>query len=245
MGKKIALISDIHSNIEALNSVLKDISNRKIESQDIYCLGDLVGYGPRPNEVIETIRNNNIQSILGNYDEAVGFFLPTCGCSIESESDKIKTQNSLRWTVHNTTDINKSYLRDFEEQLVLEIEGYSLLMTHGSPLSINDYMYESDLEKQGEIADNLDEDIILFGHTHCPYFKNVDDKLFVNPGSVGRPKDGDNRACYGILEFAGAVNVQFIRVPYDAEKVAIEIEQSELLNSFAQVLRTGRDLKEV
>ena len=245
MGKKIAVISDIHSNIEALNSVLKDISDRQIKTQDIYCLGDLVGYGPRPNEVIDSIRNNNIQTILGNYDEAVGFFLPTCGCSIESESDRIKTQNSLNWTVQNTTDLNKSYLRDFEEQLVLEIEGYRLLMTHGSPFSINDYVYEYDAEKQEEIAENLDEDVILFGHTHYPYHKNVKNKLFVNPGSVGRPKDGDNRACYGIFEFADEVNVQFIRVPYDVEKVAVEIEQSELLNSFAQVLRTGRDLKEV
>ncbi len=245
MGKKIAIISDIHGNIEALNSVLKDLSDRLIESRHIYCLGDLVGYGPRPNEVIDTIRKNGIQTILGNYDEAVGFFLPTCGCTIESENDRIKTQNSLHWTVENTTDINKSFLRDLEEQLVLEVEEFRLLLTHGSPFSINDYVYESELEKQEEIAENLDEDIILFGHTHYPYFKYVKDKLFINPGSVGRPKDGDNRASYGILEFTDIINVHFVRVPYDVEKVATEIEQSELLNSFAQILRTGKDFKEV
>lgn len=245
MGKKIAVVSDIHGNIEAFNRVLEDISDRQIESCHIYCLGDLVGYGPRPNEVIETIRNLNIRTVLGNYDEAVGFFLPTCGCSIESESDRIKTRNSLDWTVRNTKDSNKGFLRDFEEQNTLEIEGYHVLMTHASPFSINDYVYEDDLEKQEEIADNLDEDIILFGHTHYPYYKKVNGKLFINPGSVGRPKDGDNRASYCVIEFADSIKVQFVRVSYDIEKMAAEIEQSELLDTFARTLRTGLDLKEV
>ncbi|ABW18668.1 metallophosphoesterase family protein [Alkaliphilus oremlandii] len=243
MTKKIALIADVHGNIEALKNVLKDISERQIDNRDIYCLGDLVGYGPRPDEVIQLIIEKNIHSVLGNYDEAVGFYLPTCGCSIESENDRMKTKNSLSWTVENTSDENKEFLRELEEQISLEIEGYQLLLTHGSPISINDYIYENDLEKQEEIVEVLEEDILVFGHTHYPYYKKVNNKLFINPGSVGRPKDGDNRACYCIVEFGEKIDVEFIRISYDIEKVAKEIEQSELLDVFAQVLRTGRDVK--
>lgn len=243
MAAKLVFISDIHSNIEALESVIKDIKDMRINTENIYCLGDLVGYGPRPNEVIELIREYNIKTILGNYDEAVGFYLPTCGCNIDTPSDKIKTQNSLNWTGQHTSENNKEFLRDLEEQITMEIEGYKLLLTHASPYSINDYVYENYTEKQEEIAENLEEDIIVFGHTHFPYIKKIKDKLFVNTGSVGRAKDGDNRACYCIVEIGTDVNVKFIRVPYDVEKVAKEIEKTELLDEFAELLRTGKEIK--
>ncbi|MGD9569166.1 MAG: metallophosphoesterase [Sedimentibacter sp.] len=245
MATKLIFISDIHGNIEALKSIIKDIKDKQISLENIYCLGDLVGYGPRPNEVIELIRQYNIKTILGNYDEAVGFYLPTCGCNIDTPNDKIKTQNSLSWTGQHTLENNKEFLRDLEEQITLEINGYGLLLTHASPYSINDYVYENNTEKQEEIAENLEEDIIVFGHTHYPYYKKINDKLFINAGSVGRPKDGDNRACYCIVEIGAVVNIQFVRVPYDVEKVAKEIEKSELLDEFAEMLRSGKELKDI
>lgn len=244
-GKRLAFISDIHGNVEALQNVLQDIFQKGIKPEDIYCLGDLVGYGPRPNEVIELIRAYNIRTVLGNYDEAVGFFLPTCGCNVDSDVDKFRTQNSLHWTTQHTELNNKEYLRSFEEELSLEIDGHTLLLLHGSPYSITDYVHQDDRVKQEQIAEDLDQEYntILFGHTHCPYAKKVNDLLFVNAGSVGRPKDGDNRACYCILEFGTTIKVEFIRIPYNVEKVATEIEKSLLLNVFAQILRTGKDIK--
>ncbi len=243
MIRRMAFISDIHGNIEAFKAVLRDIHEKGIPSQDIYCLGDLVGYGPRPNEVIECIKDQGVQCILGNYDEAVGFFLPTCGCNIESEADKIKSKNSLEWTVQHTKEGNKAFLRELEEQITINMEEFSILLTHGSPYSINDYVYENDIEKQEEIVSELEEDIIIFGHTHFPYSKVIQGKRFINVGSVGRPKDGDIRACYCLMEIDREVIVEFIRVSYDIETMANEIEESELLNDFAQVLRTGRDAK--
>lgn len=244
MTKKLVFISDIRGNIEALKSVIKDIKDRQISLENVYCLGDLVGYGPRPNEVIEEIRKYNIKTVLGNYDEAVGFYLPTCGCNIDSPRDKIKTQNSLNWTGKHTSESNKEFLRDLEEQMTLQVDGYKLLLTHASPYSISDYVYEKDREKQEEVAEDLEEDIIVFGHTHYPYYKKTKGKLFINTGSVGRPKDGDNRACYCIVEIGTDVNVQFVRVSYDVEKVAKEIEETELLNEFAELLRSGKEIKE-
>lgn len=239
----MAFLSDIHGNIEAFESVLKDIVKRKIDFEHVYCLGDSVGYGTRPNEVISLLKEKNIVSILGNYDEAVAFYLPTCGCNIESKNDKLKTQNALKWTVEHTSDENKEYLREFEEQMTLGAGDKGILMTHASSFSITDYVYEDNQEKQEEIVVDLDEDIIIFGHTHIPYVKRVKGKLFINAGSVGKPKDGDNRACYCILTIGETVEVEFVRVTYDIEKMAREIEESELLDSFAQVLRTGRDMK--
>lgn len=243
MSRKLAFISDIHGNIEALRNVLNDIENRSIKMDDVYCLGDLVGYGTRPNEVINLLKELNIQSILGNYDEAVAFYLPTCGCNINSDSDRVKTKNSLNWTVENTSNDNKEYIRNFEENISLQVEAYNILLTHSSPISITDYVFEDDLEKQEQIAEDLEEDIIIFGHTHYPYVKRVNNKLFINAGSVGRPKDGDNRACYCFLELGDKIEVEFVRVSYDYEKMAKEIEESDLLDSFAQTLRTGRDIK--
>ncbi|MFZ5969267.1 MAG: metallophosphoesterase family protein [Bacillota bacterium] len=244
MGKRVAFISDIHGNMEALEAVIRDIETKGIALSDVYCLGDLVGYGPRPNEVIAYIQDHQIQCILGNYDEAVGFFLPSCGCSIESETDKIRAQNSLEWTSMHTTEENKWFLRNLDEQVVIEEEGFKLLLTHGSSYSINDYVYEEDTEKQEEIAEEIEEDIMVFGHTHFPYIKKVHNKILINVGSVGRPKDGDCRACYCILDIKKDINVEFVRVPYDVERVAKEIEQSGLLDVFATILRIGKDVIE-
>lgn len=241
MGKRMAFISDVHGNIEALKAVLSDITDKNIDFQDVYCLGDLVGYGPRPNEVIELIRKYSIQTILGNYDEAVGFYLPSCGCHIDSKTSQERSKNSLEWSANHTTEENKQFLRELEEQLIVEEEGLKILLTHGSPYAINDYVFEMDIEKQKEIAAEQEEDIIIMGHTHYPYYKKVKDKLLINAGSVGRPKDGDNRACYCILKIEDTVSVAFIRVEYDIEKVAKEIEESELLDEFAAILRKGTD----
>lgn len=243
MIDKIVFISDIHGNMEAFKSVLADIQERNIDMSQVYCLGDSVGYGTRPDEVIELIQQSKIVSILGNYDEAVGFYLPTCGCNISNDNDKAKTKNSLSWAVEHTSAENKEYLRDLEEQLSIEIIDKRILLTHASPISITDYLFEDDLEKQEEIAKELEEDIIVFGHTHIPYVKEVKGKLFINAGSVGRPKDGDNRACYCILTVGEKLEVEFVRVSYDIEKIAKEILESELMDSFATVLRTGCDTK--
>lgn len=242
MKEQIAFISDIHGNIEALGAVLQDIEKRGIPYKNVYCLGDLVGYGPRPNEVIECIKDLEIQCVLGNYDEAVGFFLPSCGCNIESETDKIRAKNSLSWTAEHTLDRNKKFLRELEEQITLAIGGRTIRLTHGSPFSINDYVFEDDIDKQEEIALEAEEDILVFGHTHLPFYKKVRGKVVINGGSVGRPKDGDNRACYCILEIDNSITVDFIRVSYDVEKVAKEIEKSELLDIFAEILRAGKVL---
>lgn len=243
MSKKLAFISDIHGNLLALQAVLKKLEDLKISRQDTYGLGDLIGYGPRPNEVLDCMKEENIFSILGNYDEAVGFYLPTCGCKSDSEKDKLRSQNSLGWTAKQVLEENKEYLRDLEESHEIELEGVTIYLTHGSPFSINEYVYEEDEEKHADIFEEISADVIVIGHTHCPYIRKYGEKLLVNPGSVGRPKDGDNRAALCIMDIDGRrepkVIAEVIRVEYDFNRVADEIRASELLDEFAQHIESG------
>lgn len=242
--RKIAIISDIHSNIYALDAVLADINN--LECTDVICCGDLVGYGPRPNEVIKRIRDLEIPTVMGNYDEAVGFLLPACGCNIDNPKQKSLSNNSLKWTVANTKDINRKFLRELPESMEMIFDSKSLIVIHSSFESMSEYIYETDSERISEILDNIEQDIYVFGHTHFPFIKAVGNKVIVNAGSVGRPKNCDNRASYVLFEIDNDKILGSIRkVPYDIEKVAMEIEHSELDSYFAEYIRNGGDLDEV
>jgi putative phosphoesterase len=238
---KIAILSDIHGNIEALNAVLNDIN--MMQCDRILCTGDLVGYGPRPNEVIELIRELNIPTVMGNYDEAVGFKLPSCGCHIDNPLQKSLTQNSLKWSLAHTQDNNREFLRSLPEDLSIEIDGVKIYMTHSTPDSITEYVYPADQARIQELLDDLDEQIYIYGHTHIPFKQDYKNKIIINAGSVGRPKQGDIRANYTLLQMEGnSITVSFPKVSYPVQLVAAEILASELDPYFADFLLHGGDL---
>lgn len=236
---KYAFLSDIHGNIIALEAVLNDIKKQGIPVEYIYCLGDLVGYGPNPNEVIELIRDMKIPCVLGNYDEAVGFYLPNCGCKIDQPRDKEWMLNSLGVSSKLTSEENKAFLRELEDKIEVILEGKKILMVHGSPYSIVEYVFEDSIETQSNMVQETDAEVIVFGHTHYPYVKAVNEVLLINTGSVGRPKDRDPRAAYVVLEIGEAVHAVIHRVAYDVREVEERIRKSELLVDFAKVLQCG------
>ncbi len=231
MKKQIAFISDIHSNINALTSVLTDITNKGIT--DIYCVGDSIGYHTRPNEVLNLLQEKEIPSVLGNHDAVIAFYDE----SLPSTKDGFITPG--KWTSDRLSASNRTYLQSLPLDLSLDFAGKKIQICHGSPESISQYIYQKDTDLQQHIAKNLSADILIFGHTHDAYSTIVNGKLFVNAGSVGRMKDGDNRACYTILSIGSDVEVSFVRVDYDYESLAKEIEASGLPTSFAEVVRTG------
>ncbi|CEN87014.1 metallophosphoesterase family protein [Paraclostridium sordellii] len=235
---RIATISDIHSNLYALNEVLADIEKRNVDM--VVCTGDLVGYATRPNEVIETLRKNKVLTIMGNYDEAIGNFKIICGCDYPDLKDAEKASLSMKFTSEETTDENKAYLRNLPKEAVISFNNKTIRFVHGSTRLINEYLKENSREAD-EVMNNLGEDILVCGHTHIPYVKYYGEKLLVNAGSVGKSKTGSPNANYVIIDIIDSiVEVEIIEVFYDFEKVAKEIEENKILpNDFARLIREG------
>jgi len=235
---KIGVISDIHGNLPALEAVLGDLANRNVDR--LYCLGDLVGYAPFANEVVDRIRTAHIPTIIGNYDDGTGFDRDECGCAYREPEDQRLGDQSFAWTKAHVTPDNKAFLRSLVKEIRFEADGKRLLLVHGSPRKINEYLFEDrPISSFQRLAASADADVIVFGHTHKPYTKLVDNVLFVNAGSVGKPKDGDWRACYAILQPDAPEPVQFVRVDYDLATVTKAIRESELPDIFAADLETG------
>jgi putative phosphoesterase len=237
---KLAVFSDIHGNIQGLQAVLKDIEARGADI--VWCGGDLVGYGANPGEVIEEIRRRGIPTIMGNYDDGIGYFRIACGCDYPNEEAMERGQRSIVWTKAHTTDAQKAFLRNLPYRLQREIEGHQVALVHGSPDRLNEYLFEHVPDEVFlKHLETTRADILLFGHTHKPFHKVIGGKHLINTGSAGKPKHGNPNATYVMLEITpGNVDVQIIEVPYDYEAAARAIEATDLPHEFAQMLREGR-----
>jgi putative phosphoesterase len=238
---QVTIFGDIHGNLPALEAVLADIDARGLAN--LYCLGDLVGYGVWPNEVIATIRQRQIPTIMGNYDQGVGRDSDDCGCAYRTPAAQALGERSIAWSNAHTSAENKAYLRQLEEKIPLQLGDLRLLLVHGSPRRINEYLYEDRPEASLErLLDLAEADVLVCGHTHLPYHRVLSSgRQVVNAGSVGKPKDNDPRACYLILSAAGRdLSVEFVRLAYDVEKAAQAIEATEMPDEFAEMLRLGR-----
>jgi putative phosphoesterase len=243
MTTRLAIFSDVHANLPAMAVVAEHISRNGYDG--VTCLGDLGGYAAEPNEVQSLVMSMGCPTILGNYDEGVGFELDDCGCHYVKPFDIEMSNISFRWTRAHTTFQNKTWLRELPRELRLELEGRRVLLCHGSPRSTTEYLLET--RSDGYLRqftsggkDDAQADVIVFGHTHVPYHRVVDGVHFVNTGSVGRPKDGDPRAGYCVLTLdANGVRVGQIRLAYDVEAACARLVVAGLPTYFADYLRTG------
>lgn len=237
---RIAVFGDIHANLPALEAVRADMNARGLSN--FYCLGDLVGYGTFPNEVISVIREWNVPTLMGNYDQGVGNSSDDCGCAYTNPVAEALGKRSIAWTNERTTEENKAFLRGLRQQIPLQLGELRVVLVHGSPRRINEYLFEdrpvSSLER---LLDIVEADVLVCGHTHLPYHRVLPSgRHVVNAGSVGKPKDGDPRAGYVVLKASGReLEVNFIRVAYDIERAAQAIEASTMPHEYAQMLRTG------
>ena len=238
--QSVTIFGDIHGNLPALEAVLTDIETHDLTP--LYCLGDLVGYGTFPNEVIATIRERNIPTLMGNYDQGVGNSSDDCGCAYTSKAAEALGKRSIAWTNQNTTADNKLFLRQLATQFPLQLEGLRVRLVHGSPRKINEYLYEDRPDATMErLLDMAEADVLVCGHTHIPYHRVLPSgRHVVNAGSEGKPKDGNPQACYIVLEVTeDNLNVTFKRVLYDVERTAQAIEASDMPHEYAEMLRTG------
>lgn len=209
--RQIALYSDIHANAPALEAVLADIVCAGIAER--YCLGDLVGYGADSSGVIDCVRATGDPVIRGNYDDGVGKRLGSCGCYYPTEEDKAMGAESYARTDAALDDAERDYLAALPDDIRLDVEGARVLLCHGSPRRINEYLMpdrpDSNLAK---LADIGEADVVCVGHVHIPYHRVLtapDGRAvhYVNDGSVGKPKDGDPRPCWAELVFGTKAEV--------------------------------------
>jgi putative phosphoesterase len=233
----VAVITDIHGNLPALEASLAAIEVIGVDA--IYCGGDLVGYGPHPNEVCRLIEERGVPTIYGNYDYAIGRDLEDCGCAYVTQHDRELGQRSVDWTLAHTDQHSKDFVRGLPFDLRFELGEQRVRLVHGSPRRVNEYLFEDKPVRTFErIAALADCDVLIFGHTHKPWIHAYGGVLFVNCGSVGKPKDGDPRCAFAVLELdgGGRVRASIERVPYDARTVAREVEAAGLPWEYAEKL---------
>lgn len=241
MTTRIAIFSDMHGNSAATEAVLAAIVAERPDAS--YCLGDFVGYGARPNETIALVRERGIPALMGNYDDGVGFDRDDCGCAYKDAVERERGLQSLLWTRSVTTEENKAYLRTLPPEIRFETEGTRFRLVHGSPRRMNEYLVEDrDPRTLERIAAQADADVLVFGHTHKPWVREIGGVLFINDGSVGKPKDGDPRAAWALLTVAPGqpVRVEMRREAYDVAAMAAAIRAAAgLPDHFATDIETG------
>lgn len=237
---QITIFGDIHGNLPALESVWADMDRRALDLR--FCLGDLVGYGVQPNEVVDFVRSRGVPAIMGNYDEGVGNNLDDCGCAYRTPEARALGDRSIAWSNAQVSAENKRYLRNLPMTMSVMLARLRVLMVHGSPRRINEYLFEDRPESSVlRLFDMTGADVIVCGHTHLPYDRPLPGgKRLINAGSVGKPKDNDNRAGYLILTAdERGLGVELVRLPYDVEAAASLIEASDMPAEFAAMLRSG------
>ena len=246
---RYALLGDIHANLPALEAALADIDDRGgIDA--VYHLGDLVGYAPWPNEVVALLGERRIAGVAGNYDSTTATEHQHCGCKYEDPSQEELSHVSYDWTRSYVSAETKRALGALPFRIDLRpagghTSGPRVVLVHGAPTLNTLYWTKARPDafctKMAALAGARAGDVIAFGHTHVSWSREVAGVHFVNAGSVGRPKDGDPRACYAIVDIAAgaAPEVEFVRVDYDIARAAAAIRDSDLPDAFAEILETG------
>jgi putative phosphoesterase len=241
---KLALLSDIHGNLPALEKVLDDISRQRITT--IWFLGDWVGHGPFPNQVVQKLRVAGAQGIRGNYDRKV----------LEFEQKKKKLRNkmaagkfaALKWTARELNKKSRAYLAALPAKLRIAAAGMRFLLVHGSPADDSEELTAATpLTRLLALAKQAGKtDAVLCGHSHQAFVQTAGNVKFINPGSAGRPFDGDNRVSYAVLDVAqGRVKVMFRRLAYEVARVVKAMQVAGLPDDQVRSFACGRSVDDL
>jgi putative phosphoesterase len=225
---RIAVIGDVHANLPALRAVLDDVE--RIGADALYCVGDVVGRGPHPNEVVEELRRLDIPTVQGNWDEAVGMDREQTGAAwVTHEAEELGTR-SMRWSAETLTEDNRAWLRQLPASVRVTIAGRSVFFFHGSPLRENEYLWADRPSRVfARIASDEADDVFCFGHTHEAWHRVVGQAHFVACGSVGCGTDGDARARYAVVYIGEPdIAVGFRSVDYDHMAVVRDMADRNL-----------------
>jgi putative phosphoesterase len=236
---RLAVISDIHANLPALEAVLRDIARRGVEG--IISLGDHVSGGPNCDEVVAVLEAAEVKAVVGNCDLAVLAEDEAQGREQYLKKGLGETGREVfSWTRSHTGAKARQFLAQLPAQLYIEEDGLTILCTHGSPERPNEYLgADTPEERLVELFDGTGADVMVVGHTHLPLVREVGERLLVNPGSVGAPYDGDPRASYLIIDTEGQFRAEHVRVTFDVESYAALCVSSGLPKSQATAIAKG------
>ena len=236
----VALIGDVHANLPALEAVLVHAREQKVRA--IWNAGDSVGYGAFPEEVVQRLRREDALSIIGNYDLKVLAFK-------RKKKKWRKSKNpekylAFKWAYEQLSKESRHYLRLLSQEIRMKVRGRRFLLTHASPASNEEPLTpDTPVERLRELVEMAKADVIICGHSHQPFVRQVAGTWFINTGSVGRPDDGDPRACYALMVVsARQLDVRHFRLPYDVGRAVAAIRKQRLPEAFAQMTLQGRSL---
>jgi predicted phosphodiesterase len=236
----------VYSNLHALEAVLEDARAEGV--QRIYCLGDVGGFGPHPDRAADLLRLSDVHCLQGNYDDSVGNGLDDCQCGYADPRDNHFAQLSYSYTLENTGATNREWMRGLKPQHRLQFGGRQLLMAHGSPRQVNEFLWESMTPPAfvRRMLDDFDCDLILVTHSGLHWSIETDASAgrgLVNVGAIGRPaNDGDRAVHYAIVSAtpsAEGLGVEFRRVEYEWQRLASEMRAEELPAEFIETIETG------
>jgi putative phosphoesterase len=225
---RLAIFSDIHSNIHALNAVEVELKGRG-GADMIVCSGDIVGYGAFPNECCRTISAISKATVMGNHDLAV--------LDQDTSSMNPYAAEAVLWTSSRLDDDSRRWLHSLSKEARFQVGGLDVAMYHGSVGSCNEYVFEEDATES--MLRNARCSLLILGHTHVPYVRRFQSGLIVNPGSVGQPRDGNPRSCYALLD-TDSMECEILRLEYDIDEAADAIESAGLPGFLADRLSAGR-----
>jgi predicted phosphodiesterase len=239
--RRIAVFGGVYDNALALEATLADARTREVEA--IFCLGDMGGFGPYPDRVFPLLKEGAVQAIQGNYDESLALGKEDCGCGYTDPRDNHFARISYEYTFRNTSTENKGWLGALPAHRRIRLGDRRVLMCHGSPRVINEFLWES-TTPDGLLRALMREhgtDVILCTHTGIKWDRRLPDgERLVNVGVIGRPEnDGTRNVWYTLLTAGDEIQVEFVPVKYDWETLARQIEAEGLPPEFAETIRTG------
>lgn len=240
-ARRVALLGGVYSNHLALEAVLGDARARGAEA--VYCLGDLGGFGPHPDRVFPLLHAGGVRCVQGNYDQAIAAGAPDCGCGYTDPRDNHFARISYRYTLARTATEHRRWLGALPPAARLVLGPWRLLLCHGSPRRINEFLWETTtptglLER---FCDDHAADVLCVTHTGLTWHRPLPSgRHAVNVGVIGRPEnDGTPAVWYTLLTATPDLAVEFIPVHYDHETLAREMEREGLPAEFVETIRTG------
>jgi predicted phosphodiesterase len=241
MLERIAVFGGIYSNYLALQAAILGARRRGVDA--IYCLGDLGAFGPYPDRVFPILQDHGVLCIQGNYDNSIGNDLPDCQCGYTDPRDNYFARVSYEYTFQNTSPVHRAWMRGLPSHRRIELGLHRVLMCHGSPRRMNEFLWES--TTPSHFLEQLNEahqaDVILATHTGIKWHRALtENRHFVNVGVLGRPEN-DGRTCvwYTLLEAGSQLRVEFVPVEYDHHSLAAEMRADGLPEEFVTTILTG------